>query len=369
MFNVFEATSPEQKEALYRFRYEVFTREQGKYRELADHQNGRLCDSLDESATHLCVANGNGVVGSLRQVRGRSNASLAMVRYLELDRFAQYPDEALSFGGRMMLNRGDRGTAALIPLLHAVYERGRAAGVLFDFIFCNPHLVAFYEQLGYRRYCSYFFDPALGFQVPLVLVADDVDHLERMRSPFAPLALRWPADSANTDWLHAAFPKTRSFISPATLGAERFVDQLAQKLQSLDAPLLSGLNASDLRDFLATCTHLQLDAGTQLVRRGDMGPELYLILEGCAEVRRNHPADASGTSTALGAGDFFGEHAVLTGEPREMDVVARTPLEVIFIDRNTLRRFVKGRPALAAKLLFNLARVIAQRTSLHHLIY
>jgi len=64
----------------------------------------------------------------------------------------------------------------------------------------------------------------------------------------------------------------------------------------------------------------------------------------------------------MGRGNVFGEMSVITARPRSADVVAQTPLEVAFIDRSSLMKLMKGQPAIACKLLFNLCRLMAERT-------
>jgi putative ABC transport system ATP-binding protein len=59
-----------------------------------------------------------------------------------------------------------------------------------------------------------------------------------------------------------------------------------------------------------------------VIREGDIGHELFLISEGEVKVERG------GNEVArLGAGDFFGELALLSGDPRNATVIAARPLE------------------------------------------
>lgn len=346
---------------LYRLRYEVFVVEQHKYKETANHGERMLRDHLDDVAEHLCLFQNDQIIGSLRQVRGREHASEEMWKQFGLDDFAAFPDSYFGFSGRLMLPRTERGSLGLVNLLQTNYERGRTAGAMFDFIICNPHLVRLYEQLGYRRYRQDFFDPNHGYNVPMVFLADDVPHLEDIRSPFLPVAQLWPSQPKISQWFHQQFPYNAASAS-AVISPETFAKSVAEKIGGNEIPLLAEFSNDELHALFVACTRLHVDAGARLARQGDMGEELYLILEGNAEARATHCGAARPqVIESFGRGDFFGELSVLTGNPRTSDVIATSELDVLFFDRATLLKFMKRKPELAAKLLLNIARVVAER--------
>jgi CRP-like cAMP-binding protein len=77
-----------------------------------------------------------------------------------------------------------------------------------------------------------------------------------------------------------------------------------------------------------------------IVRQGDVGDALFLIESGAAEVRL---AGSSGQSTqvaTLGSGDFFGEIALVTGGERSADVIATSPLTVMYLSAEAYGRFL-----------------------------
>jgi predicted GNAT family N-acyltransferase len=359
-FQVFEAKTAEQIALVYQQRYEVFTAEQHKYQRSADHKNRVLVDTMDQVATHLCVAHEGRIVGSLRQVRGKRYASEAMVRDFSLDRFLPFGDTQMSFSGRLFILPEYRGSKALFRLLLDIYRSGRTAGILLDFINCNPHLVRFYEMLGYRRYRPYFEHPELGFQIPLVLICDDAEYFRRIKSPFALVSDRYKNNPLHAEWFGTEFPKYRSFLTSVNMPAEEFCTFLGQKLHNNDVPAFKGLSESQVTELLSFASHLHIDQGTHIVRRGDLGEELYVILDGIAEVSVEESGNRRLLAT-LGRGDVFGEISVITARPRSADVRTRTPLEVLYIDRATLLKLVKTKPAIAAPLLLNLATILAER--------
>ena len=64
----------------------------------------------------------------------------------------------------------------------------------------------------------------------------------------------------------------------------------------------------------------RLPPGTQIIRENDPGDRFFLVRSGSVSVRRGHPEQEIAT---LGVGDFFGETALLTGQPRNASVYTR----------------------------------------------
>jgi CRP-like cAMP-binding protein len=93
-------------------------------------------------------------------------------------------------------------------------------------------------------------------------------------------------------------------------------------------PLLSGLTQSQLERLAATGDDRSFRAGQPIVREGEKGLELYLLLSGTVDVRRS-----GRTVTSLSAGQFFGEAALLVDEPRTADVLATSDVRCFVLNR------------------------------------
>ena len=82
-------------------------------------------------------------------------------------------------------------------------------------------------------------------------------------------------------------------------------------------------------------------AGDTLVRQGDPGETLIVIVEGRATV------DQDGTEIRrLANGDFLGEISLIDGGPRTATVTAETPIEALVIDRAGFDRLMGDHPAV-----------------------
>ena len=127
-----------------------------------------------------------------------------------------------------------------------------------------------------------------------------------------------------------------------------------------ELPLFEGLSKRHLRRIAKLARTRRFASGSAMVRAGDPGRAFYVLLDGNAKVRR-----PDGRSRRLGAGDYFGEMALLDGAPRSADVVADGEVLALTIDRPGFTKLLRAEPALAHALLHTLAaRLRAVETSI-----
>ena len=105
---------------------------------------------------------------------------------------------------------------------------------------------------------------------------------------------------------------------------------------ALQLPAFSRLSADQRAAFLQDATVREVPAGTRVVQHGDAASSAYFILEGQATAGIPVEGGYRGLA-AMGAGDFFGEIAALTGSPRTADVVADTDLVLMEVPADALR--------------------------------
>ncbi|MGZ8217361.1 MMPL family transporter [Methylomagnum sp.] len=124
--------------------------------------------------------------------------------------------------------------------------------------------------------------------------------------------------------------------------------------------LFKGMSLGDVKRLALLGTVEQYQPGDSIVRQGERGDEMYLILEGAAEVvvRVNENRKEVGR---LQQGDVFGEMTFVTGEPRTADVQAVEPTEVLRVDKASLERLRRRYPKIAATLYCNLSAILSHR--------
>lgn len=99
---------------------------------------------------------------------------------------------------------------------------------------------------------------------------------------------------------------------------------------------------------------------------GDQGTSLFVVERGEVKIVLR---SAEGKEAILGfraAGDFFGEMALLDGEPRSANVIATEPCEVLILRRDDFLRFIAEHPNVAVGLLAILSQRLRSTTRLVH---
>lgn len=101
-------------------------------------------------------------------------------------------------------------------------------------------------------------------------------------------------------------------------------------------PLFAGMPSDALQALVANLQLVSLERGEVLFRAGDPSDALYVIVEGELSVQGSGPANA--LLSRLGPGQFLGEVALMTDQPRSATVACLHPAELLRIDRHTLSR-------------------------------
>ena len=90
-------------------------------------------------------------------------------------------------------------------------------------------------------------------------------------------------------------------------------------------------------------------AGTVIVAQGDAGDKFYLVRRGGVDVQRTEAAETR-LVVSLAEGAYFGEAALLTGEPRNATVIAREDTEVYTLSKEDFQAVVKASASFEEEL-------------------
>ena len=109
-------------------------------------------------------------------------------------------------------------------------------------------------------------------------------------------------------------------------------------------PLFSHLDAASIAELVGILRARSVPAGTTIVRKGDRGDAMYLIAGGAVDV------DAPSGKVRLQEGDFFGEIALLSREPRSATVTAIRATDLLILDADDFLHLLDRLPDIGAKV-------------------
>jgi CRP/FNR family cyclic AMP-dependent transcriptional regulator len=123
-------------------------------------------------------------------------------------------------------------------------------------------------------------------------------------------------------------------------------------------PLFAGCSKHELEQIAQIADEIDLSAGKEMTREGSRGREFFVLLEGDADVTKG-----GSSINKLGAGDFFGEIALVSDSPRTATVTATSPVRALVITDRSFRRLLDEQPEIQRKVLI----ALAERLAPHHL--
>lgn len=122
------------------------------------------------------------------------------------------------------------------------------------------------------------------------------------------------------------------------------------------SPLFFELFDEEIDSLIENCNVLSLEEGEFIVKDGEQGDEIFLILSGGAFVKKGDV-----TLVELRKGDLFGEMVLLDQRTRTADIVASTYTDVLVMSYDTIFNTFSKSPKIFSILILNLCRLLAKR--------
>lgn len=116
-------------------------------------------------------------------------------------------------------------------------------------------------------------------------------------------------------------------------------------------PLFGACDEKQLEFIASRVDEVDVPAGKKLTEEGRSGGEFFIIMSGEAEVTRRGKA-----LNQIGAGDHFGEIALLDNGPRTATVVAKTPLHLLVLSPGQFADVLYQDSAIAVSMLHSVVR-------------
>jgi serine/threonine protein phosphatase PrpC/CRP-like cAMP-binding protein len=146
------------------------------------------------------------------------------------------------------------------------------------------------------------------------------------------------------------------------VGEEGAVDAAQAKRLALkrdvlaNMPLFARLTERELLRVMQAVQVREFADGEVVIREGDKGDELFIVLDGKVRVSRGEQ-----TLTQLGQGEHVGEMALIRSVPRSASVTAIGPAELIAIRRADFFEILRKEHEVAVKMLWQFLGVLADR--------
>jgi voltage-gated potassium channel len=105
-------------------------------------------------------------------------------------------------------------------------------------------------------------------------------------------------------------------------------------------PLFQKLGSGALIEIVRALRPRVVPAGAIICRKGETGDQMFFIVEGRVSVATPNPVE-------LGTGSFFGEMALISGEPRSATVSAATEVSLLSLYSSDFQMLSSSSPEIA----------------------
>ena len=116
-------------------------------------------------------------------------------------------------------------------------------------------------------------------------------------------------------------------------------------------PLFAECSKAELTEVAISSDEREVPEGDRLTEEARPGREFFILVEGSVDVRRGGKKLGD-----LGAGDWFGEMAILRYKPRAATVTATSTVRALVLSDRDFRQVVETTPRIALKVLQRVAQ-------------
>jgi CRP-like cAMP-binding protein len=273
-------------------------------------------------------------------------ANRARARALDFSVYAQYPEQFLPLPFLSELPADD-----FAPVIRALKVRRLAdgelviregePGVAFYLVASGQVRVFATDSLGRQTERTRLHETALFGEMSLltaqprtasVQVIDEADLLEVGRDSLTALAAEIPTLAAALD---------------------KFARERLLKNLLATSPLFKPFNRQQQMDLIRRFDGHEVAAGTEIIREGDAGLGLFVVLAGEVEVAKRQPPAEAGAAPGgevalarLRAGEVFGEMSLINHQPTSASVRAVRRSTVLFLGREYFQRLIQALPEI-----------------------
>ena len=164
------------------------------------------------------------------------------------------------------------------------------------------------------------------------------------------------SDGAPSDPLLAHFQRAGLEVDGVCLSLSGYVLEWRQA-----SAMLEDLTPHEADTLGALMPRVRARAGQALLREGEVGDWMLLLLSGPVDVLKASPNGETSRLAVIKEGTSVGEMSMLDGAPRNASCVAIEDVQAGVLTRAVIARLIQDHPAIGAKLLVKLTQLLAQR--------
>ena len=138
-----------------------------------------------------------------------------------------------------------------------------------------------------------------------------------------------------------------------------FVGRIREIIEVIQ--LFEDFEPEELGDLARYMRCYRAPAGTEVIREGDEGDFMLLVLDGGLEIVKKDVRGLPQVMGSAGPGKTLGEMSLIDGAPRFASCVAVEAVEFAVLDRESLSRIIAEEPKVGVKLLMELLMLLNQR--------
>lgn len=173
----------------------------------------------------------------------------------------------------------------------------------------------------------------------------------------------WIYESVTDRWNHASKVPALSDLFANNAGDQAPVPNGSSSLRPghlRRLKVFADMNDDLIARFVSLVQPVQVRSHSVIVRQGEPGDCMYMLLDGVVRVR----IAVQGKETELArleSGDFFGEICLFDEGPRSADVVANMDCTLLKITKPTFHKLMDQQPDVAVRFLFAIIRTVEAR--------
>ena len=156
--------------------------------------------------------------------------------------------------------------------------------------------------------------------------------------------------------LQAQFERAGLEFDGVCTGLSRYSAQWRQT-----AALVEDLSIEEADALGALMPLVRARAGQALIKEGDVGDWMLLLLSGTVDVIKTSEAGEVSRLAVIKQGAAVGEMSMLDAAPRYATCLAIEDVQAGVLTRAVIARLIQDQPAIGAKLLVKLTQLLAQR--------